>query len=302
MSTRLRELVDLLKKTELVPGPRRERPTLVVDSRKKFAILGFVIAVESILAISKDLLFRNESPYHYILTYKFSQDNLEIFFNNIRRRGGLNNNPNAVQFRQAYRRLIAADSLTYLSAQGNANCRDQMECDDEDVPLESPPLLPHLDVVAHDVVAYISGFVVRSVLRQVSCQLCRGALISQGDRHLLIDLRNNGGLLNPSADVVRICVACERVLQQGLATSQILSDKFLHRARVRALTDVDVSSLFTGIADHNGFPNSATDMMVAIAEKYIAVRLHYLGKLHSEQGNNASIRQKLHALINHLHQ
>lgn len=39
----------------------------------------------------------------YLLSYKLSQDHLEIFFSAMRSRGDFNNNPNAVQFRAAYK-------------------------------------------------------------------------------------------------------------------------------------------------------------------------------------------------------
>lgn len=42
----------------------------------------------------------------YFLKYKLSQDYLETFFSAIRARGGFNNNPNALQFKSAYRRYL----------------------------------------------------------------------------------------------------------------------------------------------------------------------------------------------------
>lgn len=42
----------------------------------------------------------------YIPLYKVSQDHIELFFSAVRARGGFNNNPNAVQFRAAYKKLL----------------------------------------------------------------------------------------------------------------------------------------------------------------------------------------------------
>ena len=44
---------------------------------------------------------RKEAPMKYILTYKFSQDHLELFFGAIRSSGGFNINPTAQQFTAA---------------------------------------------------------------------------------------------------------------------------------------------------------------------------------------------------------
>ena len=40
------------------------------------------------------------------LTYKLSQDHLELFFSAVRAAGGFNNNPTAQQFMAAYKRLL----------------------------------------------------------------------------------------------------------------------------------------------------------------------------------------------------
>ena len=56
------------------------------DKRHKTVIWGFVFSMKSIVAISQELLLRHYNPFKYILTYKFSQDHIELLFNKIRRR------------------------------------------------------------------------------------------------------------------------------------------------------------------------------------------------------------------------
>jgi len=63
-----------------------------------FAI-GFIITMKSTLCVSYQLLNKSQSPLKFILTYKMSQDHLELFFGCLRARGGSNNNPNSVQFK-----------------------------------------------------------------------------------------------------------------------------------------------------------------------------------------------------------
>ncbi|EFN60692.1 THAP domain-containing protein 9, partial [Camponotus floridanus] len=69
-------------------------------SGRKTFIYGFALAVKSILQITEKL-FKDNNSYKYILTYKFSQDHIEILFARIRGRHGFNNNPNVTQFRAA---------------------------------------------------------------------------------------------------------------------------------------------------------------------------------------------------------
>ena len=54
-------------------------------------------------------------PFHYVIdntillnrfvmTYRFSQDAIELFFGVIRRKLGCNNNPTSIEFRTAYKK------------------------------------------------------------------------------------------------------------------------------------------------------------------------------------------------------
>jgi len=52
---------------------------LVLGGRKMF-ILGFIVTMSSTIQIAYKLLYRSQSPLKFILTYKMSQDHLEIFF------------------------------------------------------------------------------------------------------------------------------------------------------------------------------------------------------------------------------
>jgi len=90
----LKECRDLLVKMTDAKGKK------VSESRRHMAVLGFVVNIDSLILLAQELLLLPESPYHqkYLLTYKLSQDHLELYFCCIRRMGGFNNNPSAKQF------------------------------------------------------------------------------------------------------------------------------------------------------------------------------------------------------------
>ena len=52
-------------------------------------------------ALYEELVCRPDAPMRYLLTYKLSQDHIELFFSAVRARGGFNNNPASMQFRNA---------------------------------------------------------------------------------------------------------------------------------------------------------------------------------------------------------
>ena len=94
-------------------------------SRRKTGFVGFLVAIDSIQSIFSDLIEKEEAPMNYNLTYKFSQDHLQLFFGAIRSSGGFNNNPTAQQFTAAYKKLLLRSSIEGR----NGNCTKQDETD-----------------------------------------------------------------------------------------------------------------------------------------------------------------------------
>lgn len=56
---------------------------MLCHARKMFS-LGFIVSGNSIKEIENILVRKTENPFKYVLTYKFSQDNLELCFSCIR--------------------------------------------------------------------------------------------------------------------------------------------------------------------------------------------------------------------------
>lgn len=82
----------------------------------KTGFLGLVICLKNMFLLCKKI---TKHGMEYLLTYKLSQDYLETFFSAIRSRGGFNNNPNAFQFRTAYKRLLVRHEIKEVE---NGNC------------------------------------------------------------------------------------------------------------------------------------------------------------------------------------
>ena len=94
-------------------------------TRRKTGFIGFLLAIKSIKGIFFDLVEEEQAPMKYLLTYKFSQDHLELFFGAVRSSGGFNNNPTAQQFTAAYKRLLLRSSIE--GGKGNCQKIDQTD-------------------------------------------------------------------------------------------------------------------------------------------------------------------------------
>ena len=92
---------------------------LITHGRKTF-ILGFVICIRTTIEMANEMFTNAVPPFKYLLTYKFSQDHLELLFSCIRAKGGWNNNPNCLQIKYSLRRMLMRNAVT---AYKSANCQ-----------------------------------------------------------------------------------------------------------------------------------------------------------------------------------
>jgi len=150
-----------------------------------------------------------DAPLKYLLTYKLSQDHIELFFGAIWASCGCNNNPTVRQFIAAYKRLLmrhnvaggignctVQDATNMLSVTANSVASNDtgLQQDSLDVCIGRLYALSGQPSIVHDhayvelpskttltnyktaVVSYIAGYVVKMVRRKISCLECQSAL------------------------------------------------------------------------------------------------------------------------------
>lgn len=183
-------------------------------SRRKTFLYGFAIAVKSILSVAHDLLFLPNTLYKYILTYKFSQDAIELFFQKLRSCNGYNNNPNALQLQYAMRKLLLRNSIKN-SNNGNCleinndpvgsvfdftwkkkqkvNLLENIEVEDEEniefnnedeldeIEYFNTNKLNDIDILQENILCYIGGYVVKKLIRNINCYSCAESLLNQNN-------------------------------------------------------------------------------------------------------------------------
>lgn len=177
--------------------------TLLLDSLRHTGFLGLKICIASIKILFKNLIATN--ILQFLPLYKFSQGHLELFFGSIRSQGGYNNNPIARQFQSAYKKVLVHVELRH-SFRGNCVPLEQLQilkCDpvhqinvtsrdyrafqlDENIDSEIDELvnqdhdyLPDpLSEFSKHIMAYIAGYVVHSLKKNIMCVECISALTS----------------------------------------------------------------------------------------------------------------------------
>ena len=66
---------------------------LLATHRRKTFIVGFVANIKSTIEMANQMFSIPTDPFKYLLTYKYSQDHLELLFSCIRARGGMEQQP-----------------------------------------------------------------------------------------------------------------------------------------------------------------------------------------------------------------
>ena len=263
---------------------------LLVNHRRKTFILGFVSASKSISSIAEELLMRNNDPYRFLLTYKFSQDHIELLFSCVRARGGFNNNPNTVQFKTALRQILMRNSImasnkaNVLSFEAESNgsifylraskrrtpVAELLKPISEDETIESEEELHHLfgsinvTSLQENILYYISGFIIRKIIHKIDCQQCSESSVipvSSTDHFyatmpyaMLVSRKNRGGLIQASYGALKVVEQCEKSFKMNVINSsrnQITSESnLLRKMLIQVVSVCDWQQHFPCMGDH----------------------------------------------------
>lgn len=293
----------------------------VVDTNCKTGFLGFLICIESIILIYSEYVLTKKLDY--ILCYKMCQDHLEVFFSAIRSKNGHNNNPSAVAFKAAFKRLLMHATMKNISG----NC---VELGQPISILYTSSIIPkyiaHIDVTfnelqeeteeldvtdkegfieqdhcyskvygnltryVRDVVSYIAGFVVKQLTPVVQCPKCASAL--KGNMvSLFHEIKQfewcdpEYGLIKPSEDVVALCREAER--QYRIYEDRLKAkENAVEFITLHTLREVGIQNSFKSLQKEHDEDDGACHvygLMKIIIGKYLSIRLHYLAKIVTEQ-------------------
>lgn len=307
-------------------------------NRKTFA-LGLIITMQSTLNLAKNLFSLQNEPLKYFLTYKTSQDHLELFFSCIRSRGGWNNNPNSEQLKWALRQLLLRNTI---QPSLNANCKDlgnyctpafDFQLDKRNQKLQTKEIddteniekmMEHLGKrtltdFQENILYYIAGYVVRSLISQSLCDYCVDILIHREgnindheysspkeDFKKFTTSVTRGSLLYASQIVYDIIIFTEKQFQYFVQNQNVLlgsfnlkrklssiATKYFSERKNKFLPTHPVTEEFLSEESHE------IQLVRKIVEVFTKCRMHHYSKLRNLKilGTSTSIRQKFTKLI-----
>lgn len=294
----------------------------MIHHKRKTFIVGFVSTAKSVLSLAEELLSREIKPYHYLLTYKVSQDHLELFFGCVRSRGGYNNNPNAIQFKTAIKQILVKNSIM-SSSKGNVLCFESqsvgslfsLKWSKRRSPLSElngcemnhttgdpdfSNVLDGVTKITENILYYISGFILRGIVTSLDCEECSEALLTPTSDHQysysyvsFINRKDRGGLLHASYGVYKVILTCEKSFKINVLNkcdSRISTEsKLIQHMVFEVLQSFDWNHYFPSISDHGfhvevGFEDDhLTQIIKRMAYKYLNMRLHTYAKRYTRE-------------------
>ncbi|KYM93987.1 THAP domain-containing protein 9 [Cyphomyrmex costatus] len=289
---------------------------MLCTSNRRTFICGMAVTVKSILSVAKEI-FSERVLFKYILTYKFSQDFLEIFFSIIRNRHGFNNNPNVLQFQYAMRQILLKNDI---KSSTNSNClhldsdpigsvfqfiwkKKKQENDaifnsiddesDDETEIINDRSISNYGILKENILFYIGGYIIKKILSQIDCDTCASNLQKEKSNHYVnssisskfLDFINNGGLIIPNDSVFKILKETER--QINIQTNNFTNFTNTN-LKLKVLTKVKNSLAL----NDKIFPNLDCEnveiletphkikLIIFIATRYIKIRLHFYSKFY----------------------
>ena len=299
---------------------------------RRVGFVGFVVSIDSIVKVFEELVDAPNAPLSYVLTYKFSQDHLELFFAAVRSHGGFNNNPTALQFMSSYKRLLMRHDIH----NGDGNCtiidntkilqvsnvtqsavsiarkydmltREPISNDHDYADI---PNFESLSLYKEAAVNYIAGYVVRMTKKKLQCMPCiRSLERHDGGSHNFLIMKDNGGLVKPSSSVVSVCMETEKCFQRMIKTSNgklplgpgisdAISTAVLHKsADLTWFKELHSHQFETAVGD-----NHIHNLVKIVSMCYNRIRLFHLGKQENEAVAGERVRKRLSKLVLFKHQ
>lgn len=148
------------------------------------------------------------------------------------------------------------------------------------------------DFLMENIIVYISGFVVRKVVKVLKCNECITSLVTDAStttakhKYHLLELKNRGGLVVPAEGVVHVveeAEKCIRVMSAGkphfICPLNVL-DIYVRRA----VGAKDIFHLEEHIINTQvGIDNHHYQLMSLIVRYFHQLRMHHITKLHNEK-------------------
>jgi len=148
---------------------------------------------------------------------------------------------------------------------------------------------------------YIAGYVTRTLIPKLKCSDCRQLLVTSANSttYALIELKDNGGLVTPVPDVVRIVKLAEQKVRQlipernSVHSLSRLSKQLEHEV----MKELDVTQMFDCtphlVESTDSIDNHISSLARQVIRIYLNVRKDHVVKTWNLERRGVVVRQSL---------
>ena len=297
----------------------------VCIGRKSFCLVGFIFSINSLINLTLELFGPNHEQTHikYLLTYKLSQDHLELLFSSIRSYMRWNNNPNALQFTYAMRAMMCKAGLTpsvaaniwsqddtqLLGIPTTTNQLDSDASNSNSIQFEDSVLdnCDFIDIVrlsdyVENIVKYIAGWVIKKMLPAINCREAIVNVAIPTEQSLLLQLRNKGGLYHTSKDITTVAIFTEKAIRFHSKTIRATSSNTQYIKIESTVLQSVPADLFITSAEHfkdtyNSINSHYTSLVRVICRTYLDLRCHHMAKLANDTEKESLCQKLTHTIL-----
>lgn len=318
-------------------NPKTKKKIPIVKSIWKTGFRGFVVNIISLMDMYSEFVEKNEYM-DYLATYRLSQDHLEMFFGKIRSMNGSNDNPTAVQFKSAYRKLlqnldikVSRDSNVKFIVPSNiltipsSSRRSTLEKDvnehsnspesvslplysnesifqewEENLYLEdSQQNINYLTESRMDSGIAYAANVIENRLKECKQIYCYDCLLVLKNNEKIND-ESCVSLANgrPCLSTYRLCKLTDMALQSYINTGPNMKQ----RVYLDVMTNISFADLFVDFSDPEHDIAHKHFIIKFIIDEYINKKCAYIAKHHTLQLQKKYLRNKLKKKIHFAHQ
>uniref|UniRef100_A0A8C5PNA0 THAP-type domain-containing protein n=1 Tax=Leptobrachium leishanense TaxID=445787 RepID=A0A8C5PNA0_9ANUR len=290
------------------------------ERNRGWHILGLLVNISSFMALLPYLLQHQK----YLLTHRFSTDHLQRFFSRIRKSGGSDESPTALQVRREMKNLLSRCGLLHIDKRimmmnevsfvnlAGHRVPPVYEPDLQSLFQENAIMLPDffpgsrtLETVLHNTHSYIAGCVVRRAFTQLSCAKCRCALVTTpapimpcdvGAYHLL-QLKHERTYFVPSDSVIKVIETAENELSHILKTDYCDPRNHCLLLQHRILSSLGAKNIFN-LNGHiteteEGIDNHHFQLLRLVTFLYYRLLQPHITKLTQSKRYKACVKQIL---------
>ncbi|XP_003414163.2 DNA transposase THAP9 isoform X2 [Loxodonta africana] len=216
----------------------------IIKGKRKLGFLGFLLNAESLKWLYQSYVFTKVMPFPYLLTYKFSQDHLELFLRVLKQVLVTSSSPTCMAFQKAYHHLetryrfqdeVFQNEVSILDISiarrtdlalwtvqhqyGGSVINALFQKEDISQDWSSCSLSEALlDLSDHRRnLTYCAGYIANKLSALLTCEDCIAALYASDAKAFkigsLLCVKKRDGLHFPSESLCRVIDICERVLR-----------------------------------------------------------------------------------------